>query len=711
MADIDDLFSAEALNSISKVQVAFASIITQLDQFVSKVQGLDQLIAALNKSTMSQDALNKMVQQEIDLNNKLKDTEDKIIDTHIKLQKENKELLNDKKNDAILNDSEAGTLEKLTAANSKLRQEKKALNLETAEGTKRLKEINAELDKNNAFIKENADGLTKLKLGIGGYANGIKDAMLQMVSFGGAGAIVMKVFDGLKDAVMSTTGAINFFNIQGALWKQLMYDIVTTGSSSQAAMEKVAEATDKLNKGRVESAMNSGKIAKLDREEAELREDAADKTKTHSDRLDILNKVKDIAHQKTQIEVEDLRSELDAQKEILDQRPKDEKQRLIVIDLINKINAAYGNEAREMRRVEAQRTQFEEEESQRVKKQYDDLMKLADEQIKSDQEKADKEAKIAQENINEIQKYNETFLQTEFDEKVKEEKKADDFAEEQRKLLGVKEETLGLQHNKDVEKQLAEQLKLVKKEAEEEEKIEKEKSKLTKQLLTEGYQLGKEIEEDIINNKIAKLEKAKEVELSNTALTAEQKSAINKEYAKKEADLKRKAAEVEKVEGLFKIAIETAKNVTSESNPEMMYMIPWTIAQGVMEAALVAAKPIPAYSKGTRSAKGGTSIVGERGRELMIDPSGKIALSGESAELINLRQGTKIIPSEETKRIMAVAAMSERNTIEATIDRGNREIVRAIRNKKEFIFNVGVGHHITERQGNTYKRYFERHLQ
>ena len=86
-------------------------------------------------------------------------------------------------------------------------------------------------------------------------------------------------------------------------------------------------------------------------------------------------------------------------------------------------------------------------------------------------------------------------------------------------------------------------------------------------------------------------------------------------------------------------------------------------------------------------------------------------MTGDSPELVNITRGSRVIPSDETRRIMAAAGRSKRDTIEETIKRGNSDIVRAIKNKKEFIFSTSVGNKITERDGDTYKTYFQRHLQ
>lgn len=76
--------------------------------------------------------------------------------------------------DVEIDESDAvESIESLTAANKKLREERKSLNLLTAEGRKRTAEINAELDKNNNKIKENSSALEKQRSNIGNYKSAL----------------------------------------------------------------------------------------------------------------------------------------------------------------------------------------------------------------------------------------------------------------------------------------------------------------------------------------------------------------------------------------------------------------------------------------------------------------------------------------------------------------------------------------------------------
>lgn len=73
--------------------------------------------------------------------------------------------------ETVLNDKNAGSIEKAIAANKKLEIEKKKLNLETDKGKKRLAEINAEQDKNNKLIVDSGNKVQKQKANIGNYGS------------------------------------------------------------------------------------------------------------------------------------------------------------------------------------------------------------------------------------------------------------------------------------------------------------------------------------------------------------------------------------------------------------------------------------------------------------------------------------------------------------------------------------------------------------
>lgn len=68
------------------------------------------------------------------------------------------------------------SLQSLADANRKLREERKNLDITTAEGRKQIELINQSLDRNNDLIKQNSSTLEKNRLNVGNYTESIKAA-------------------------------------------------------------------------------------------------------------------------------------------------------------------------------------------------------------------------------------------------------------------------------------------------------------------------------------------------------------------------------------------------------------------------------------------------------------------------------------------------------------------------------------------------------
>jgi len=80
----------------------------------------------------------------------------------------------------------------------------------------------------------------------------------------------------------------------------------------------------------------------------------------------------------------------------------------------------------------------------------------------------------------------------------------------------------------------------------------------------------------------------KEAELKAAENDAVKKEMIEKNYAKKVGDIRRKQAMVDKVTALFNIALSTAMGVANASSKVVtLPLVPYIIAQGVIQAALV----------------------------------------------------------------------------------------------------------------------------
>lgn len=128
-------------------------------------------------------------------------------------------------------------------------------------------------------------------------------------------------------------------------------------------------------------------------------------------------------------------------------------------------------------------------------------------------------------------------------------------------------------------------------------------------------------------------------------------AAIEKEAEERRNKVRTEQAKADKKEAIFKIAIQTAVNVVKYIGNPLQLAI--AIGAGLAQAALVAARPLPKFEKGTDFSPEGHAIVGERGRELIKDGrSGNWRMSSEGASQTYLSRGSKVIPAHITAKIL-----------------------------------------------------------
>lgn len=156
---------------------------------------------------------------------------------------------------------------------------------------------------------------------------------------------------------------------------------------------------------------------------------------------------------------------------------------------------------------------------------------------------------------------------------------------------------------------------------------------------------------------IERLEEQKERELSIAGDNADARARIEERFAKKQQRLeeqnrrdKTRAAKREKAVRVAQSIIDTAAAVV-----EAGVITPLAIATGIagaLQTAVIASTPIPAFEKGTDNAPGGLALVGEKGRELVREPSGKTYLTGDKAELRDIPKGSQILTNAITERML-----------------------------------------------------------
>ena len=143
----------------------------------STVDGMKKLMAAKEDANKIEKQSNDLDKEAIKLKKQLTQAEDAEVKAKIRYQEASKAQKAELRDELILADKTAGTLQKLGAENRKLRREREGLNLETAKGKARLQEINKQLDLNNKRIISNSDALKKQRMNVGNYTSSVTEGI------------------------------------------------------------------------------------------------------------------------------------------------------------------------------------------------------------------------------------------------------------------------------------------------------------------------------------------------------------------------------------------------------------------------------------------------------------------------------------------------------------------------------------------------------
>jgi hypothetical protein len=107
------------------------------------------------------------------------------------------------------------TIQGLTEANRKLRDQRNKTNLETKEGIEQIKKLNEQINKNNEIIKANISQLEKQRLNIGNYKKEIQEALKEAGPFG---ATINQHIDSFTKLANPLTVAVAGIGALGAIY-------------------------------------------------------------------------------------------------------------------------------------------------------------------------------------------------------------------------------------------------------------------------------------------------------------------------------------------------------------------------------------------------------------------------------------------------------------------------------------------------------------
>lgn len=174
-----------------------------------------------------------------------------------------------------------------------------------------------------------------------------------------------------------------------------------------------------------------------------------------------------------------------------------------------------------------------------------------------------------------------------------------------------------------------------------------------------------------IDEEIAKLEESTQKQLELVGDNEAQKKVIedSAEARREQLEKKKRAeqtrqAKFDKASAAIASAINTKLAYTAAlaHPPGPPTTIPNAILAGVLGAiqtAAILAQPIPQFFKGTNNSPEGLAMVGEKGTELKITPSGKMSLTPDVPTIDYLKAGTKIIPHDETMKMLALSGLGK----------------------------------------------------
>jgi len=221
----------QALIESGKIQKKNIEQLKKQPDTIKKAKAVEK---AAKKANTTAKATNEARERRIKLDKQLAAAEDKLIRLNSTKASQIAELnlLSAKQNqinkeEAILNQKNLGTLERISVQNKKLIRERSKLNLETDEGLTRLREINDELDENNKRIKENVSALEQQKINIGNYKEDVSEAIKENELF---------------------SEALGSVNAAGKAAIDLFGKLANTFKKTEDAEEGVASGADKIGK-------------------------------------------------------------------------------------------------------------------------------------------------------------------------------------------------------------------------------------------------------------------------------------------------------------------------------------------------------------------------------------------------------------------------------------------------------------------------------
>ena len=148
------------------------------------------------------------------------------------------------KTEIALGDKQINTLEKLRARNAAIKIAKDKVNFSTKKGQQAIKNLNAQLDRNNKILEKNASKLGKQKIGIGRYSkaiSGLRSGLVQLGLGMGVFQILKNSFNIVKDFEQGQANLAAVLGVNVDQMKALTDQAKELGATTTFTASQVAE--------------------------------------------------------------------------------------------------------------------------------------------------------------------------------------------------------------------------------------------------------------------------------------------------------------------------------------------------------------------------------------------------------------------------------------------------------------------------------------
>lgn len=586
--------------------------------------------------------------------------------------------------------------------------------------TKKMESLTQEIDKNKKALTD----LNKVEEKTEEQHEDLTTSLKTLAtSIGGAAAILAV----LKKAFLETTQGIKIFKEVAAAVNQVLSDIVNSTGISVQRMAEAARLAGVMEDIRKQQLVDTFKGSQLMAEYNKKLTESNDKMKTNEQRILSLTQAKWLYNKAIDIEIKGTEKLLEGINEGLRLDRTNDALLTQFAEVNTKLKQLESEREAGLRRIVGLESSLREEDFNKQKQIYDKtvdmIRKAADEQIQINEE-------IKREN----ERLDAEFAEGKkaFDKKMRDERSRQGELEMQRLEKEYKDkkklEEDKVKNQIDIEKKYYEWFweqsekmnDKAKDDAEKEQDLRDAKIDAWKDVIASAneftltlydrqfdkfenqFNKEAEIEEKKFN---ASIKAAGKNEKEKARLTEDynlRRERAEENYNKKKNEINRKAAIADKLAALFNIGINTAVGIT-KAFPNVFLQV-LVAAAGALQAATVAAKPIPQFAKGGWTGNGFdrdssgermAGVVHEREFVVRRGPAHKFR---DVLEAIN-RDDRRAILNSFNKVIPEVAntILVENNGPNKRLDEVNTNL-RFIRNKEEITV---IGNTTIYKKGNT----------